>query len=137
MGFVVKDRPLVAYPISVAVYDENGEQIAIEFVAQYRRAPQQELVDLNDQISNHSRVLSGLAPITGGEGREIEPWPYATDVDFIADKMVGWRGVDDESGTAKPFTADTLQEVLSAYPELVPALFRGFFLAHQGAREKN
>ncbi|NYT38870.1 hypothetical protein ERD78_18865 [Allopusillimonas soli] len=137
MAFIPAKRPIVAFPISVSVYTEDGSTVELSFTAQYRRAQRQELTDLNDGAVNHGLRSMGREPIEREDGKPIPAWPYDSDDAFLVDRMVGWSGVQNASGGEKPFSKEALAEVLSDYPELVPALFRGFFKAHEGAREKN
>lgn len=137
MAFIPAKRPVVAFPISVAVYSEDGSTIELAFTAQYRRALRAELTDLSDAAVNHGLKSLGRDPIQRADGTPIPAWSYATDDDFIKDRMVGWLGVQTESGEERAFSQDALAEVISDYPELVPALFQGFFKAHEGAQRKN
>lgn len=135
-SFVVTKRPIVAFPISALVYDDEGKPQKIEFVAQYKRLPFSELKPLQDALNNIMRKAQGLEPVPDEKG-EFPEWKYKTDSEFLLERMSGWLGVDDESGNELKFTKANLEKVMDAYPSLMQPLFHGFFNAHAGAKEKN
>jgi len=137
MSFVRARRPLAASPISFTVYDENGNTQKIEFVAQYHRHEYTHLADLQDAMVNRAREAEGKASIVRDDGTVVPKWPYATDLEFIQDKMAGWRGMTESNGTPTPFCAEGVAEFVQDYPEAIVPLFDGFFQAHRQAREKN
>ncbi|MEN5162579.1 hypothetical protein [Achromobacter kerstersii] len=135
MAFVTTKRAVAACPIKVEVHDENGEAVAIEFIAQYKRHTLDQVADLQDSMANAFNERLGRPPVA--RAKPAPKWPYSTDVEFIKDKMTGWLGARDSQGEAIPFTAKSLGQVLSDWPEIVAPLFNGFFEAHQQVREKN
>ncbi|NHC62179.1 phage tail assembly chaperone [Paenalcaligenes suwonensis] len=135
-SFVVTKRPIVAFPISISVYDEKGELQEIEFVAQYKHASLTELQALQNGYNNFIRSIQGLDPVPDEKGK-VQVWKYKTDMELVQERLVGWIGVSEESGQEMKLTKANLEKVIATYPELVKPLFHGFFSAHSGAKEKN
>lgn len=138
MPFVVSKRALAACDIKVAVHGENGAPVEIDFIAQYKRSPLDQINALHDAMTNAYRERLGQPLLPVGKGQKAaEKWEYTSDVEFIKDRMTGWLGVRDGQGDAVPFSAKALDQVLKDWPELVAPLFQGFWRAHQQVREKN
>jgi|JTFO01.1.fsa_nt_gb hypothetical protein len=137
MSFKIAKRPVVGFPVSVSVYDANGQTQALEFIAQYKRVLPDELKVLVEGAQNLNRLARGLEPLAPEGGGEPIQWPYKSERDFFADRVCGWIGPQDEGGTPIPFSAQALDQLLTEYPEFQRPLFNGFFDAHAGAREKN
>lgn len=137
MAFITAKRPVAATKISLTVSDQNGEAVDVEFVAQYRRHMPEQLADLKDGMANAVRVTQGLDPVERPDGSAVPSYPYTSDMQFIKDKLAGWLGVKDGSGDSIPYSDQALEIVLSDWPELIGPLFKGFFDAHEGARQKN
>lgn len=136
MAFVPAKRQIAAAPISVRVYDDDGREINIQFVAQYRRYKKDEIDDLGDALNNKFRILRGEDVVKRPDGT-VPQWEDVSDVDFIRNNLRGWSGVKDETGADIPYSADALKNIVDDYPELVQPLFAGLFDAHRGAKQKN
>lgn len=138
MAFVVTKRAIAASEIKVVVNGEDGAPVEIKFVAQYKRSPLDQINALHDAMTNAYRERLGqpVLPVPAGQ-KEPAKWSYASDVDFIKDKMTGWLGVRDGQGDSIPFSVKALDQVLKDWPELVISLFQGFWRAHQQVQEKN
>jgi len=136
MSFVVTRRPIAAIEVDVSVHGTDGKPVAINFVAQYHRHSPEQLADLRDGMVNKARAAQSLDPIVREDG-SVPAYSYASDIDFIKEKMAGWLGVKDASGDSVPFSAGSLGQVLEDWPELVIPLHNGFFAAHEGAKQKN
>lgn len=137
MSFVVTKRPIAAKKLEIVVNDEKGSEVKLDFVAQYIRHTPNELADLQDGMTNQARLAQGLEPVTRRDGTEVPKFAFTSDIDFIKAKMSGWLSVRDASGDSIPFSPESLDQVLTDWPELVIPLFHGFFEAHQGAKQKN
>ncbi len=138
MAFVVTKRALAACEIKVTVHGENGAPIELDFIAQYKRSPLDQINALHDAMTNAYRERIGEPPLPVAAGQKApEKWVYASDVDFIKDKMTGWLGVREGQGDTVPFSIKALNQILMDWPELVGPLFQGFWRAHQQVREKN
>jgi hypothetical protein len=137
MAFIAAKRPVAATKIDLTANDQHGNPIDIEFVAQYRRHMPDDLADLKDGMANSVRVQQGLELVERPDGSPVPPYAYTSDMAFIKDKLVGWLGVKDGGGDAIPYSEQALENVLSDWPELIGPLFKGFFSAHEGARQKN
>lgn len=137
MAFIVAKRPVAAIPIKLSVYDQDGSPMQIEFVAKYHRHTAQQVADLQNSISNRVLKIRGDELITRPDGSAVPEWSYETDLDFLRDKMADWSDVDGPDGSSMPYSKEALEQMLADYPELTVPLFRGFFEAHQGVREKN
>lgn len=136
MSFVVTRRPIAAIALDVSVHGTDGKPVSVNFVAQYHRHTPEQLADLRDGMVNTTRAAQGLDPILRKDGI-VPVYSYASDIDFIKEKMAGWLGVRDASGDSVPFSAGSLDQVLEDWPELVIPLHNGFFAAHEGAKQKN
>lgn len=135
--FVIAKRAVASCPIKAEVYDDKGKAVKVEFTAQYHRHKHSEVVDLQDALVNHVRESQGLEPLKRSDGTTPPAWPFASDIDFIKEKMAGWIDVKDEDKKPAEFSVEALDETVQAYPELVGPLLNGFFEAHRGARQKN
>ncbi|WLW63682.1 hypothetical protein ACM1PE_09000 [Achromobacter sp. PD1] len=137
MSFVVTKRPVAAMPIEVIVNGTNGNPMEIKFIAQYHRHTPQQLADLRDGMTDQVRAGQGLEPLQRPGGTRAPAYQYASDIDFLKDKMASWLGVRDGAGESITYSVDQLEALLADWPELVIPLFNGFFGAHEGAKKKN
>ncbi len=137
MPFVPAKRAVAAIPVTAQVYDENGKPVSVSFVAKYRRHAREEVQSLNDSVINLVRQARGSEPVQQPDGSTPPEWPYEADEEFLADVVVGWGDMKAPDGSDLPFSQEALLEMLDDYPELIAPLFRGFFDAHRGIREKN
>lgn len=137
MAFILAARPIAAYPIKARVYDQNGNPADVEFVAKYHRHLPAQVNDLQNGITNKILAARGSELIKRPDGSEVPEWTYGSDMEFIAEKLADWSDVQAPDGADVPFTDAALRQLVDDYPELVVPLFRGFFEAHSGVREKN
>lgn len=137
MSFVVTKRPVAAMPIEVIVNGTNGSPVEIKFIAQYHRHTPQQLADARDGMTDQVRAGQGLKPLLRPDGSQAPLYQYASDIDFLKDKMVSWLGVRDGAGESITYSVEQLEAVLADWPELIIPLFNGFFAAHEGAKKKN
>src|SRR3546814_14751713 len=93
MAFIVAKRPVAAFPIKTTVFDESGQSVHLEFVAQYHRHTPEQLADLQDGLANRARKANGMAPIVRGDGSPVPEFPYSTDIAFIQDKVADRKSV--------------------------------------------
>jgi len=98
------------YPVQVEILDDGGQPQKHEFEARFRRL-----------------TMDGITAIGAA----------TKDLDLMRQHLLGWRGVEDEAGSALPFSAENLERLLSVWPVL-PALTRAFMEAHTPeGRRKN
>ncbi|WYX26462.1 hypothetical protein WJ969_13670 [Achromobacter xylosoxidans] len=69
MPFVVSKRALAACDIKVAVHGENGAPVEIDFIAQYKRSPLDQINALHDAMTNAYRERLGQPLLPVGKGR--------------------------------------------------------------------
>lgn len=137
MSFVVTKRPVAAFPISLVVNGTNGDPLEISFVAQYHRHTPEQLADLTDGMVNKARATQNLPPLLRPNGSQAPEYPYSSDLEFVQAKLANWLGVRDAAGDSVTFSRESLQAVITDWPELIAPLFSGFYSAHQGAQKKN
>ncbi len=129
--FITARNPAAGRPITAKVYDQDGNPLSIEFVAQYRRFKRRDYQVLREQLMRIGQpVLDDAGQATGA----VHQPPYETDTAFLRDVMIGWVGVDRE------FSPDELESLLEDWPELVAPLAAAFHDVHATiptAREKN
>jgi hypothetical protein len=101
------------WPVEVQVPVDGGKFEKQTFDAQFKRVSQTRLQEMREAI----------------ERNEV------TDAGFVADVMVGWRGVTDE-GQELPFSPTTLEQLLNV-PSMAASIVLAFIKAHSGVARKN
>lgn len=136
MAFVPAKRQIATYPISIHIYNDAGKREEIRFIAQYKRQKKTQLDDLSDGLTNARLIATGQEPIKRPDG-STPVGENLTDIEFLQRYLCGWTGINDEDGTNRPCTPESIAELLDDYPELVLPLLNGFWAAHRQISEKN
>lgn len=66
-----------------------------------------------------------------------ESFETQSDLQIIADIVVGWSGVIDDSGTLVPWSSEALAKLLDSYPTAARAIFEAYKKVMREGREKN
>lgn len=89
MTYKIVKRQAYFYPVEVNVVQDGGAVMTYEFNAQFKRLPEEQIAEIR---ANPSQFTDrGVATLV----------------------MVGWDGVQDESGQPMPFNEDSLNQLLS------------------------
>ena len=59
-----------------------------------------------------------------------------TDQEIAGEILIGWNGVNDEDGTANPFSEKSKAQLLDV-PTVTAAIVTSYFTSLQGAKRKN
>lgn len=103
------------YPVRVEIIDDDGVRRPHEFRALFRRYGR----------SDFERLMRMV--------REGE----ITDDALARDVLLGWQGVQDETGAEVPFSVEARERLLDLWPVL-PAIIQAFVEAHSPeGRRKN
>lgn len=89
MAYRIVKRAEYLYPVSVDVVQDGGAVVTFEFNAKFKRLPDAQITEIR-----------------------TAPGKY-TDRDVAEMVLVGWDGVQDESGNPMPFNPDTLNALLA------------------------
>lgn len=103
------------YPVRVEIVDADGVRRVHEFGALFRRLGRSDFERLMRRVRDGDLTDDALA----------------------RDVLLGWRGVQDESGAEVPFSPEARERLLDLWPVL-PALIQAFVEAHSPeGRRKN
>ncbi len=112
--FKIAQESTFKWPVTVHVPKDGGKFTKASFTAEFKALPQDEI----DEVIADAR-----------DGR--------TDSNFAATCLVGWKGVQDESGEEMEFDDDNKDKLLNI-PYVRNAVVTAFFEALSGvARRKN
>ena len=121
--FKVSNSPFYYVPIVAEIIDEAGKLKKHMFDAKFRRLTHTEVEALMKRLPQEGDDEDTAA------GR-------ITDAELLADVLIGWRGIQTESGDEMPFNPENSEAVLDIYP-VRPTLVRAFMASLQSARSKN
>jgi len=125
--FKLAVNPTYTATVKVAIPSDGGKTIQREFQAEFKRLTQSELDEINDR-------LLGFKSKEGEE--DYEEVERLTDDELVRMVMVGWAGVQDESGADLEFNEANLSALLDVFP-VRPSIVKTFFATIGGAKVKN
>ena len=123
MAFVLKQSATYKWPVTILLPIDGGKKEKHTFDAEFRRLPQSRTEELVTQLKMQERV-------------DIDPDQILLMKDAAKEILVGWSGVQDDSGEEIPFSETALEQVLEI--QMVAAqIILGWFNSLEVAKRKN
>lgn len=114
--FVLSQSDSYSWPVVVELPTDGGKTFKQTFDGIFKRLPQSRIVEIVDELSKEKSALQ-----------------YT---DVAREVLVGWSGVNDNSGEPVPFSQSALEKMLEI--ATVPStVVNTFFASHSGAKRKN
>lgn len=112
--FRIDSSSSYAWPVAVSHLTEDGKTKNADFTARFKRLPQSQVDDLRE------RAIAGTIP----------------DRELAETVLVGWEGVQDETGNALPYSEENRAALLDVVP-VRPSVIKAWFDSISGAPRKN
>ena len=123
MAFVLKQSATYKWPVTILLPIDGGKKEKHTFDAEFRRLPQSRTEELATQLKMQERS-------------DIDPDQILLMKDAAKEILVGWSGVQDDSGEEIPFSEAALEQVLEI--QMVAAqIILGWFNSLEVAKRKN
>jgi ethanolamine utilization protein EutP (predicted NTPase) len=123
MAFVLKQSATYKWPVTILLPVDGGKKEKHTFDAEFRRLPQSRTEELVTQLKMQERA-------------DIDPDQILLMKDAAKEILVGWSGVQDDSGEEIPFSEAALEQVLEI--QMVAAqIILGWFNSLEVAKRKN
>jgi hypothetical protein len=123
MAFVLKQSATYKWPVTILLPIDGGKKEKHTFDAEFRRLPQSRTEELATQLKMQERA-------------DIDPDQILLMKDAAKEILVGWSGVQDDSGEEIPFSESALEQVLEI--QMVAAqIILGWFNSLEVAKRKN
>jgi hypothetical protein len=123
MAFVLKQSATYKWPVTILLPIDGGKKEKHTFDAEFRRLPQSRTEELATQLKMQERA-------------DIDPDQILLMKDAAKEILVGWSGVQDDSGEEIPFSEAALEQVLEI--QMVAAqIILGWFNSLEVAKRKN
>lgn len=128
MAFITSRNPLSGREIKISVYGPEGKPQEVSLIAQYKRKKRKEIQALQEKFAQVGKpVLDDANQPTG----EVHGTPYETDLDMLRDVLGGWVGPQNEDGSERVYSHESLEDLVEEWPELVQPLVSAFFDVHR------
>ena len=114
MAFVLKQSNTYRWPVSFETPSDGGRHEKQTFDGEFKRLSQSRIREIGQLI----------------ETSEITDAAIATEV------LVGWSGINDDSGQEVPFSQVALEQLLEV-PMLAASVITAYFASLNGAKRKN
>jgi hypothetical protein len=123
MAFVLKQSATYKWPVTILLPVDGGKKEKHTFDAEFKRLPQSRTEELAAQLKMQERV-------------DIDPDQILLMKDAAKEILVGWSGVQDDSGEEIPFSEAALEQVLEI-PMVAAQIVLGWFSSLEVAKRKN
>lgn len=104
MAFTIKKRESYRWTVEHVIEKRQGKNEVMSFDAEFKALPQSRIEKLLEQA------------------RDLK----IDDLDFMGEVLIGWHGLDDESGNAYAFTRANLEHLLDTYPGIAASFSRAW-----------
>jgi len=119
MAFVLKQSDSFTWPVAFDVPTDGGRHERQTFDGEFKRLPQSKIGPMVAELQK-VEDLSELERIT----------------EIAKELLVGWSGVNDDSGKDVPFSQNALEQLLEV-PFLAVAVVKAYMDSIKGAKRKN
>lgn len=126
MAFVIKQSDSYSWPITFEIPVDGGRHEKQTFDAELKRLPQSRIVEIQEAVQKRLSAIQ----------RDEETADMITDHEIANEILIGWNGINDEDGTAVPFSERSKTQLLEI-PTVTAAIVRAYFDSLSGARRKN
>lgn len=104
MAFTIKKRESYRWTVEHVLEKRQGKHEVMAFDVEFKAMPQSRIEKLLEQA------------------RDLK----INDLDFMAEVLVGWHGLDDESGSAFAYSRAHLEHLLEQYPGIAASFSRAW-----------
>lgn len=123
MAFVLKQSATYKWPVSLIIPTDGGRREKHTFDGEFKRLPQTRVNELVTQLQLQQRP-------------DIDPDQILPAQDAAREILVGWSGIQDESGEEIPFSETALNQLLEM--QMVAAqIILAWFNSLEVAKRKN
>ena len=123
MAFVLKQSATYKWPVTIVIPIDGGQKERHTFDGEFKRLPQTRVNELVTQLQLQQRP-------------DIDPDQILPAQDAAREILVGWSGIQDESGEEIPFSETALNQLLEM--QMVAAqIILAWFNSLEVAKRKN
>jgi hypothetical protein len=123
MSFVLKQTATYKWPVKIVLAIDNGKREVSTFDAEFKRLKQSRINELLQQVRDQERGRS-------------ENDTLIQDTEIVKELLVGWDGVNDDSGAPIPFSEAALDQLVDI-PTVAGQIIKTWFESLQEAKRKN
>lgn len=123
MAFVLKQSATYKWPVTIVIPIDGGQKERHTFDGEFKRLPQTRVNELVTQLQLQQRP-------------DIDPDQILPAQDAAREILVGWSGIQDDSGEEIPFSETALNQLLEM--QMVAAqIILAWFNSLEVAKRKN